>query len=141
MKFNKLVPEILVSIVEESLKFYTELIGFKVNYAREEEKFYFLEYQGSQIMIEQLHDNSRFTNGLPKEKPFGQGINFEIETDDADILYQKINDADYPIFYPLEEKWYQTGDTLGGNKQFVVADPDGYLLRFAQDLGKKQLKR
>lgn len=137
MKYNKLVPELLVSNIEESLKFYTELIGFKINYAREEEKFYFLEYQGSQIMVEQLTDDARFTNGIPKEKPFGQGINFEIETDDAEKLYKLINNSNYPIFYPLEEKWYQTGDMLGGNKQFVVADPDGYLLRFAQDLGKR----
>ena len=29
-----------------------------------------------------------------------------------------------------EESWYRRGSEENGNRQFVVADPDGYLLRF-----------
>ena len=137
MKFNPLVPELLVSDIKESLKFYVDLLDFKINYAREEENFYFLEREGTQIMIEPLTDDARFTNGIPKTKPFGQGMNFEIGTSNADELYKRINDNNYPIFHPIEEKWYQTGDSLGGSKQFVVADPDGYLLRFTEDIREK----
>ena len=137
MKYNALVPELLVSDSKKSLKFYTEILGFKVSYSREEEGFYFIEYQGSQIMIDQLTNNSRFTNGVPKTKPFGQGINFEIGTDNVGALYKRINDSNYPIFHPIEEKWYETGEVMGGSKQFVVADPDGYLLRFTEDIREK----
>jgi hypothetical protein len=41
------------------------------------------------------------------------------------------------IVRELEERWYRRGDTRLGNHQFVVADPDGYLLRFFQDLGER----
>ena len=40
-----------------------------------------------------------------------------------------------PILVPLEERWYARGDTEIGHRQFVVADPDWYLLRFHEPLG------
>jgi hypothetical protein len=70
-------------------------------------------------------------------KPFGRGMNFEIITTDIEDLYARIQADNYPIHYPLEEKWYPMGNLLGGTKQFMVMDPDGYLLRFSQDLGIK----
>lgn len=42
------------------------------------------------------------------------------------------------IFLPLEGHLYRVRDTAeGGNRQFVVQDPDGYLLRFWQDMGER----
>ena len=74
------------------------------------------------------------------EKPHGRGINFQIEIADVDDLYQKLKDMDYPLYMEIEEKWYRTGDTMGGNKQFLVQDPDGYLLRFFTHLGEKPIE-
>ncbi len=42
---------------------------------------------------------------------------------------------------PMEERWYRVNDHETGNRQFVVADPDGYLLRFFEDLGVRGLRR
>ena len=39
-----------------------------------------------------------------------------------------------------EEKWYRKDSIEVGNKQFLVQDPDGYLLRFTQDLGKRPIQ-
>lgn len=39
----------------------------------------------------------------------------------------------------LEEKWYRQNDKLLGEKNFLVMDPDGYLLRFIEDLGEKEI--
>jgi hypothetical protein len=36
------------------------------------------------------------------------------------------------------EKWYRAGDRELGQRQFLVQDPDGYLLRFCQDLGERE---
>jgi len=33
------------------------------------------------------------------------------------------------------ERWYRRDNTAVGQRQFLVMDPDGYLLRFAQSLG------
>lgn len=46
----------------------------------------------------------------------------------------KLTGAKIPLFLDLEEKWYRTGDGETGVLQFVVADPDGYLLRFYEPL-------
>jgi hypothetical protein len=37
----------------------------------------------------------------------------------------------------METRWYRIGRIERGNRQFVVADPDGYLLRFFEDLGER----
>jgi len=38
MKFNKLIPELSVSGLEKSIRFYTKILGFKMEYKREESK-------------------------------------------------------------------------------------------------------
>jgi hypothetical protein len=42
---------------------------------------------------------------------------------------------------PIEERWYRRDQMETGNRQFVVADPDGYLLRFFSDLGRRPASR
>ena len=42
---------------------------------------------------------------------------------------------------PLEERWYRREDEELGNRQFVVADPDGYLLRFFTNLGTRPVSK
>jgi uncharacterized glyoxalase superfamily protein PhnB len=60
-------------------------------------------------------------------------------------------DAGAEIVMPMEERWYRVdvvqpggrwqtvGPTEVGNRQFVVADPDGYLWRPFQDLGQRRV--
>jgi len=38
-----------------------------------------------------------------------------------------------------KEAWYRRGDVLVGERQILVMDPDGYLLRFQQSLGVKTI--
>lgn len=57
MKFNKLIPELSVTNIERSIKFYTS-IGFKIVYERKEDCFCFLELDGNQLMIDLLRFNS-----------------------------------------------------------------------------------
>ena len=42
----------------------------------------------------------------------------------------------YVIAFDIEENWYRHDDKMLGNKEFLIQDPDGYLLRFTQDLGE-----
>jgi hypothetical protein len=41
------------------------------------------------------------------------------------------------LFMALEEKWYRTGDVETGVHQFLVQDPDGYLVRFSAWIGER----
>ncbi len=136
MKYAKLVPELVCSDFERSLRFYTEILGFTVLYRRPDDRFAYLDREGAQLMLEQPTGRA-FVNG-ELAPPYGRGVNFEIEAFDVDVLYGRVQAAAAEVFLPIEEKWYRRGDVEVGNRQFIVVDPDGYLLRFAQDLGERQ---
>ena len=134
MKFNKLIPELAVSDIKKSIDFYNKILGFKIEYDRPDDKFVFLSFQGSQIMVQQT--NSKWNTGK-LEYPFGRGVNFQIEVDDISPLLESLKKHNYPLFIETKDNWYLQNDVLLGNREFLVKDPDGYLLRFAQDLGSK----
>jgi catechol 2,3-dioxygenase-like lactoylglutathione lyase family enzyme len=130
---STLIPELKVTNFRKSLYFYTQLLGFAVLYDRPEEDFAMLFLNGARLMIEGLEKSRTWMVG-DLEKPFGRGLNLQIEVSDVDALYNSIIGANYPIYLEMEEKWYQVQNTQAGNRQFLVQDPDGYLLRFFQDL-------
>ncbi len=136
MKFNKLIPELSVTNIDKSLQFYTKTLGFTIEYSRPEDKFYFLSYEDAQIMIEEINDHW-WTGEL--EHPFGRGINVQIEVSDVSVLIERLEESDVALFRPLKESWYRGEDTEFGRIEFLVQDPDGYLLRFAQSIGERKL--
>jgi catechol 2,3-dioxygenase-like lactoylglutathione lyase family enzyme len=135
MHFNKLIPELYCSDFKRTLDFYTKVAGFQVRYARPEERFAFLERDGAQIMIEQPTDPARTWLAGALVHPYGRGINLQIEVADIAAVHGSVRAAGAPLFVALEDKWYRRHDVLLGSRQFVAQDPDGYLLRFFQDLG------
>ncbi|MGD1933141.1 MAG: bleomycin resistance protein [Candidatus Phaeomarinobacter sp.] len=135
---NTLVPELTVSDYATSLAFYQDVLGFDVSYERPEEGFGFLSRDGAQLMLDQASEGRTFAvEGAALERPFGRGLNLQIEVDDIAQLLAALEEADITLFLPLEDKWYRAGDIERGNRQFAVADPDGYLLRFFEDLGER----
>ena len=64
------------------------------------------------------------------ERPLGRGVNFEIAVPSIDSILHRCAAADWPLFLKPETKWYRTFDGEVGVRQFLVQDPDGYLLRF-----------
>ena len=131
---SKLVPELLVSNHAVSRDFYVRIIGFSVRYERPDEKFSYLDLDGAELMIEQETD---FWTTAPREKPYGRGINLQIEVAALDPILSRLEQAGIALFRPVEEAWYRIGDTYGGNRQFLVQDPDGYLLRMFENLGQR----
>ena len=139
MEWNQMIPEFDVFNLNETLDFYVGLIGFSVKYTREEDKFVFLQLDKTQIMIQELNlENNKWETGK-LEYPLGRGINFQIEVSNIDDIYINLKNAKYKIFVPMEENWYRQDDKLLGNKEFLVLDPNGYVLRFSQDLGEKHI--
>jgi lactoylglutathione lyase len=132
-----LLPELICSDIERSVRFYVEAAGFALRYARPEERFAFLDRDGAQLMLEQSTDRAFLAAAL--EHPYGRGVNLQIEVADVEDLHARVLAAGAPIYLALEEKWYRRDRTLLGSRQFIVQDPDGYLLRFFQDLGARPL--
>jgi len=142
MRFNRLVPELSVSNIQKSLDFYKK-IGFKVEYARKEHKFAFLSFQGSQIMIQQIgkwNDKKSVWHTGNVEYPFGRGMHFQMEVKNVTSLFNKIKKSKFHIKAPIIDRWFRQNNSLLGMRYFLIMDPDGYLILFHQDIGKKKAK-
>jgi catechol 2,3-dioxygenase-like lactoylglutathione lyase family enzyme len=142
LRTNALVPELAVSHWQTSRAFYCDLIGFDVAYERSEEGFSFLTLGDAQLMIDQIGIGRTFdVADAPVERPFGRGLNLQILVPAVSIIVDRLAAAGVKLYLPLEEKWYRRDDHEVGNRQFVVADPDGYLLRLFEDLGERRAMR
>lgn len=130
-----MVPELSVSNFTNSIDFYCEIIGFKIRNQRKEPDFVYLELEQIQIMLEQIHDEAWMAGELVW--PLGRGVNFQIELSDIAPVYERVKASNIKLFRELKETWYDVGECLSGQKEFLVQDPDGYLLRFSQYLGEK----
>ena len=135
MYFNKIIPELSVTNLKSSLEFY-KTVGFKIEYERPENKFIFLSLGEIQFMLQEISKEDKWSIA-PLSYPFGNGINFQMEVENVENIYNSLKENNYEIAYEIEENWYRQDDKLLGNKEFLVQDPDGYLLRFSEDLGEK----
>ena len=134
---SAIVPELDVEDLDASLSFYVRTLGFKVRYRRPEDRFAYLEREGAELMLEEAAGPGRRFHMAPLERPFGRGLNLQITCSNVTRLHARVIAAGGDLIIPLETRWYRAGKVEKGNRQFVVADPDGYLLRFFQDLGER----
>lgn len=145
-----LVPELDVTDLTASLRFYHGVLGFRTLFERLAERFAYLERNGVELMIQEAAGPGRRFRTAPLELPCGRGVNFQLRVEDVDDVHTRAVEAGFDIVVPLEERWYQvdvaecagrwqmTGRVRAGNRQFVVADHDGYLWRPFCDLGLRQ---
>jgi hypothetical protein len=75
------------------------------------------------------------------EPPFGRGVNFQIGVSDILPILSALEQAGWPLFMAPERKWYRTGMVETGVDQFLVQDPDGYLIRFSARAGERAIGR
>jgi catechol 2,3-dioxygenase-like lactoylglutathione lyase family enzyme len=140
-KTRRLVPELVVSNFARSFEFYTQVLGFEQLYGRPEEGFAFLDRHGAQLMLDQRSSRGeRDWVAAELEYPYGRGMNLEIEVENVDALHESCIRNGAKIFLETEEKWYRRDALLLGVRQFIVMDPDGYLLRLSQPLGTRPVE-
>ena len=127
MDFNNLIPELSVFDILQTKKFYKEL-GFKIEYEPQKEKFIFMSFQDSQFMFEQIHDEGWNTGELTY--PLGRGVNFSIAVDDIENLYTLVKSKKLEIYKKLTKSVYLVNGIEEIQMEFLIQDPNGYLLRF-----------
>lgn len=118
----KIVTEIAVANMEQSLKFY-EMLGF----VKDNEGI--VDEQGSQWNSLALGDTGLWhirediAGDLQKGAPRGNGVNIYVTVDDVDAVHERVRTGGLQmnIIRDIETAWY-------GLRQFSIADPDGYLL-------------
>jgi len=137
----RLVPELKVADIAQSLAFWRDILGFSVRFDRPEEGFAYLDLEGAEIMLDQRGTGPLERRGIwetgPMERPFGRGINLQINCSDYNGMLARLAAAGLPIYFGPEERWYRTGDKETGVRQFLVQDPDGYLVRLQQVIGNR----
>ena len=131
LEFSKNIPELSVSNLEKSIEFY-KTAGFKIEYERPENKFVFISLGKIQFMLQEITGPNKW-DLAPLSHPYGNGINFEFDLDSISEVYEKVKESEYKITFDLEQNTYQCGEKKVTNREFLIQDPDGYLLRFAEE--------
>ncbi len=151
MSSTSLVPELDVRDVEVAVQFYVDLLEFRVVFRRHDERFAYLAHDDAALMLQEASGPGRRFRTAHLEAPFGRGINFQLAVVDVDAVYERFRGAGRELVVGIEERWYrvdveapggrwaEAGPTEAGNRQFVAADPDGYLWRPYQDLGIRRV--
>ena len=130
-----LVPELMVTDLAASLAFWCGPCGFRVLYDRPEDGFACVGRDGSRLMLDELpKDRPHRWEVAPAERPFGRHVNFEVAVEDVGPILAALEAGGQPLFMPLETRTYRVGVAGVTVRQFLVQDPDGYLLRFSQSI-------
>ena len=131
-----LVPELMVADLAASLAFWCGPCGFRVLFDRPEEGFACVERDGSRVMLDELPEGGPHRwEVAPTDRPFGRHVNFEIAVEDSAPVLAALAARRWPLFMEPETKTYRVGAADVTVRQFLVQDPDGYLLRFSQEIG------
>jgi lactoylglutathione lyase len=130
VKCQKVTPNLVVANVSASLKFYEGILGLKRQITvPEQEPFVFAAVgaDGIEIFLNQRDAAVAEYPGFAG-KPLGGTFTMYIEVDDVAQLHRQIEQHKVKLVMEMETKFY-------GTREFAVADPDGYLITFAQRVG------
>ncbi|UQS16638.1 VOC family protein [Pseudomonas sp. HS6] len=134
---NKLVPELMVTNMQTSLAFWVGCLGFNIAYQRPEDGFAYLDLNGAQVMLEQVEPNAGQWLTAELSKPFGRGINLQIDVEAVAPLIEQLGVAQFQLYRACKDTWYRADDVEVGQREFIVQDPDGYLVRLVERLGER----
>ncbi len=126
-----LVPEFAVSDIAASLAFWCGPLGFAIAYDRPAARFAFLVRGGLQVML--CERNGRWEPG-DLERPFGRGINLQMIVPALAPILTGLEAAGWRLYEAPRDMWYRAGEDEVGQREVLVLDPDGYLLRFCERL-------
>ena len=73
------------------------------------------------------------------EIPYGRGGEFAGGRSHNRTGLGGASRCELAFFLAPEEKWYRTGAIETGVRQFLVQDPDGYLIRFSAWVGERPI--
>lgn len=132
MKFSDVTPNLIVSDIDRSLRFYRDVLGFSVvTTVPEAAPFVFVWLQRDGVSVF-LNAREGVGEDLPAlaSRPIG-GTNtlfmvLEAESAEAgvDRLYAEVSGT-ANVVMPLKTQFY-------GMREFGIEDPDGYVILFAQ---------
>lgn len=127
-EWNPMVPELLVSDLRRSRRFYVDVLGFAVRFERSDPPFAYLDLGGAQLMLAQDHGSAWLTGDL--EGARGRGLNLQIEVAVLAAIEITLTSAEVTLFRAISTSSYDVGGgVVEYQRELLVQDPDGYLLR------------
>ena len=135
--WSALIAEMMVDDFPRSYAFWTGVLGFAPVFTRPAQRLALLEHpDGAQVMIYQRDGDWEVA---AMEAPLGRGGVTQAFVRDVQAVAAQVRAAGLPFYVDLREKWRDWGDRLGGQREFLVQDPDGYLVMVAQRIGERPL--
>ena len=119
-KIKKMSPQFLVADIEHSIEFYTEKLGFDLEF-RYEDFYAGVIKDGCSIHLK---------SGKPsieerKNKRENDDLDIIFSVDGVEYLYEEFVNRSVEIIQPLRDLPY--------GREFYIADPDGYILAFLEE--------
>jgi predicted enzyme related to lactoylglutathione lyase/uncharacterized glyoxalase superfamily protein PhnB len=129
MKYQSLTPNIGVNSVDETVKFYTEILGFKevVNVPGVGKLIWAMVNAGNVNLM--FQDHSSLEEEYPELKGRSmQGVlSFYVKVKDKKLLYDKIRNTTYLA--------KEMNVTPYGAEEFAIRDNNGFILTITEDTG------
>lgn len=136
-RWAPLIAEMIVSDYARALAFWTGPMGFAPAFIRPAQRLACVTRpEGAQVMF---YERDGYWETGPMEPPFGRGAIIQVFVADLAPLIAGVEAAGLPFYVQPREKWRDWGDRLGGQREFLVQDPDGYLVMVAQRIGERPL--
>ena len=120
-KIKKMSPQFLVTDIEHSIEFYTKKLGFDLEFRYED--FYAGIIKDSASI--HLKSGKRSIEER-KSKRENDDLDIVFSVEAVEDLYKEFVDKSIEIIQPLCDRPY--------GKEFYIADPDGYILAFLEEL-------
>src|SRR2546423_11403830 len=123
---KSLTPNLVVSDVERSVRFYRDVLGFEVNtIVPEQAPYVFALIKSGDVQIFlNAPDAAAAEYPAFKDRPIGGTLTLFIDVAGVWQLPASLRGR-ATIVMPLEKKWY-------GLTEFACVDPDGYVTTFAE---------
>jgi predicted enzyme related to lactoylglutathione lyase len=119
-KIKKMSPQLLVTDLDNSIKYYTENLGFELEF-RYEDFYAGIIRDGCSIHLKS--GKPSIEERRSKRENCDLDIVFSVEN--IEELYQQFEKHSIDIVQPLCERDY--------GREFYIADPDGYVLAFLEE--------
>ena len=127
-RFNKLTPNLLVASVERSLAFYVDVLGFERGMTVPDQSPYVFASVTSGAVEIFFNDAAAAVKEYPAfaGKPLGATgtMYVEMSGEPIDAFHDRIKNR-VTVTMPLVTQFY-------GVREFAIADPDGYVITFAE---------
>ena len=123
---KKLTPNLMVEDVNQTVDFYTNILGFNaLATVPETGQLHWAMLKQGEVEI-QLQLRASLTEELPifRDKPIGGALTLYIGVEGIEELHDRLKDK-VTIVQDMHTTFY-------GTKEFAIQDPNGFVLSFSQ---------